>query len=124
MPAVKHAAGAQSILWQGSRAGYVCVYGRAPGHCVKVMLALAAPTLGQKPPDWHESHSVAPVVELNVPAPHGSHAALPALAANCPGEHRTQTAPVLSAYSPGEQATQRGVLHVLGSDSMWLRELL
>ena len=78
----------------------------SPGHCSKVMLALAAPTLAQKPPGSHKSHAIAPDELLKVPTPHGSHSELPSLAAYCPGKQSMQTAPVLSARFPDGHASQ------------------
>eukprot|EP00964_Phaeocystis_antarctica_P001485 scaffold789_cov75-Phaeocystis_antarctica.AAC.2 len=49
------------------------------------MLALAAPTLGQKPPGSHKAHAVAPGVLLKLPAAHGTHAPSPVVFANAPG---------------------------------------
>ena len=43
------------------------------GHCSNVMLALAAPTAGQKPPGEHGEHSVAFEEMEKVPAGHGAH---------------------------------------------------
>ena len=70
------------------------------------MLALAAPTLAQKPPGSHKSHAIAPDELLKVPTPHGSHSELPSLAAYCPGKQSMQTAPVLSARFPDGHASQ------------------
>ena len=70
------------------------------------MLALAAPTLAQKPPGSHESHSVAPGVLLNVPALHAPQAELPPLAANFPGTQLMQMAPESSACFPDGHASQ------------------
>ena len=78
----------------------------SPGHCTKVMLALAAPTLAQKPPGSHKSHSLAPGALLNLPAWHASHAELPLLAANSPGKQLMQTAPESSARFPDGHASQ------------------
>ena len=78
----------------------------SPGHCSKVMLALAAPTLAQKPPGSHKSHVVAPGALLNVPASHASHAELPLLGENFPGKQLMQTAPETSARFPGGHASQ------------------
>tara|TARA_B100000795_G_scaffold91103_1_gene66425 strand:+ start:654 stop:1097 length:444 start_codon:yes stop_codon:yes gene_type:complete len=78
----------------------------APEHCSYVMLALAAPTLAQKPPGSHKSHAVAPGVLLNVPASHAPHMELPPLAANFPGKQLMQTAPESSARFPDGHASQ------------------
>ena len=84
----------------------MCGVLNAPGHCSKVMLALAAPTLAQKPPGSHKSHAIAPGVLLNLPASHAPQAELPLLAANFPGKQLMQTAPESSARFPDGHAAQ------------------
>ena len=80
------------------------------------MLALAAPTLAQKPPTGQGSHDVASVAGLNLPAGHDWQLVLAGLAAYWPGRHGRQTAPVmLSASVPLGQSAQRGAVHMLGS---------
>ena len=69
------------------------------------MLALAAPTLAQKPPGSHNSHAVAPGALLNVPALHAPHSELPMLAANFPGKQSMQTVPESSARFPDGHAS-------------------
>jgi len=58
------------------------------------MLALAAPTLAQKPPGSHKSQIVARGVLLNVPAAHGVQPwlPLPGTAEKDPGAHGMQLA--------------------------------
>ena len=47
------------------------------GHASNVMLALAAPTCAQKPPEGHSSHREAPGRVLKVPGGHCVHSAAP-----------------------------------------------
>ena len=67
------------------------------------MLALAAPTLAQKPPGSHKSHVVARVVLLNVPGAHGVQlwSPLPDLAEKDPGAHGMQLA-IVAAPGAGK----------------------
>ena len=86
----------------------------SPGHCSKVMLALAAPSLAQNPPTAHSSHPVELTSELNLPTGHCAQLVLAGFAAYCPGRHGRQTAPVvLSAYLPLSHSTQRVAVHVV-----------
>ena len=66
----------------------------APGHCSKVMLALAAPTLAQKPPGSHKEQFVARGALLNVPRAHDVQLwlPLPDIAEKDPGAHGMQLA--------------------------------
>ena len=47
---------------------------RRTGHCSKVMLALAAPTLAQKPPTGQGLQLLAPTEALKLPLAHAAHA--------------------------------------------------
>ena len=91
------------LIWWWS---WCAQHANSPGHCSKVMLALAAPTLAQKPPGSHKSHTVEPGVLLNVPALHAPQAELPSLAANSPGKQLMQTVPESSARFPDGHASQ------------------
>ena len=89
---------------------------RSPAHCSKVILALAAPKLAQKPPTGQRSHAVASIAGLNLPMGHASQLALLVFAASCPGIHGRQMAPVTASERlPLGQEAQRGAYHVLGS---------
>ena len=78
------------------------------------MLALAAPSLAQKPPMAHSSHAVEPTSELNLPTGHCEQLVLLGFAAYCPARHGRHTAPVaLSEYLPLSQSTQRVAVHVV-----------
>ena len=59
------------------------------GHCTKVMLALAAPTLAQKPPTGQSSHAVARKLVVKLPAAHGVHPSVVVFGASLkdPGMH-------------------------------------
>jgi hypothetical protein len=59
------------------------------GQTSKVIEALMAPTLAQKPPTGHRLHAVAPGVALKEPAGHALQLLSPLCALNVPGLHGT-----------------------------------
>ena len=60
------------------------------GHCSKVWLAVAAPTVAQKPPDGHGLQLLDPGSALYVPASHAMHAEAPGFGLCAPGKHGKQ----------------------------------
>ena len=62
------------------------------GHCSKVIAALEAPTVAQKPPTGQSVHELDPACALYVPTPHASQDAAPGCALIDPivqSKHRT-----------------------------------
>ena len=76
------------------------------------MLALAAPSVAQKPPTGHGLQTVAPIPELKLPIGQALQLELPETFANCPGLHGTHAAPVECASVPLAQVAQRCASHV------------